>query len=155
LFCNTCFTRGGGWLNECNASNQISLIEAYAPLGLEALITDAGWFEGGWPAGAGNWTPRRDTYPQGMAPVAAAARARGMVYGLWFEPERVVAGTEFHRQHPDWVLTDGQPGQTTLLANFGMHEVQDHFYDIAFTGRISTSSERRFGLNPVSQVPSG
>ena len=32
LFCNTCFTRGGGWLNECNASNQISLIEAYAPL---------------------------------------------------------------------------------------------------------------------------
>ncbi len=130
LFCNTCFTRGGGWLNECNASNQISLIEAYAPLGLEALITDAGWFEGGWPAGAGNWTPRRDAYPQGMAPVAAAARARGMVYGLWFEPERVVAGTEFHRRHPDWVLTDGRPEQTTLLANFGLREVQDHFFDI-------------------------
>ncbi|MEK7399200.1 MAG: NPCBM/NEW2 domain-containing protein, partial [Candidatus Poribacteria bacterium] len=63
LFCNTCFTRGGGWLNECNAENQISLIKAYAPLGLEALITDAGWFEGGWPAGAGNWTPRKDAYP--------------------------------------------------------------------------------------------
>ena len=73
-FCNTCFTRGGGWLNECNASNQISLIRAYAPLGLEALITDAGWFEGGWPAGAGNWTPRKDAYPQGMGPVAAAAK---------------------------------------------------------------------------------
>ena len=128
LFCNTCFTRGGGWLNECNASNQVSLIEAYAPLGLEALITDAGWFEGGWPAGAGNWTPRRDAYPQGMAPVAAAAAARGMVYGLWFEPERVVAGTEFHRRHPDWVLTDGRPGQTTLLANFGLPEVQDYFF---------------------------
>ena len=28
LFCNTCFTRGGGWLNECNAQNQISLIRA-------------------------------------------------------------------------------------------------------------------------------
>ena len=28
LFCNTCFTRGGGWLNECNAENQISLINA-------------------------------------------------------------------------------------------------------------------------------
>ena len=129
-FCNTCFTRGGGWLNECNASNQISLIEAYAPLGLEALITDAGWFEGGWPAGAGNWTPRTDAYPQGMAPVAAAAQARGMVYGLWFEPERVVAGTTFHREHPDWVLTDGRPGQTTLLANFGLREVQDHFFGI-------------------------
>jgi alpha-galactosidase len=130
LFCNTCFTRGGGWLNECNASNQISLIEAYAPLGLEALITDAGWFEGGWPAGAGNWTPRHDAYPLGMAPVAVAAAAHAMVYGLWFEPERVVAGTEFHRLHPDWVLTDGRPGQTTLLANFGLREVQDHFFTI-------------------------
>ncbi|HXP63726.1 MAG TPA: alpha-galactosidase [Dongiaceae bacterium] len=130
LFCNTCFTRGGGWLNECNASNQVSLIEAYAPLGLEALITDAGWFEGGWPVGAGNWTPRHDAYPLGMAPVAAAAAARGMAYGLWFEPERVVVGTEFHRQHPGWVLTDGRPGQTTLLANFGLREVQDHFFAI-------------------------
>jgi alpha-galactosidase len=125
LFCNPSFTRGGGWLNECNASNQISLIRAYAPLGLEALITDAGWFEGGWPAGAGNWTPRKDAYPEGMWPVAAAAKQNGMVYGLWFEPERVVAGTELHRQHPDWVLTDGQPGQTTLLADFGRQEVQD------------------------------
>ncbi len=32
-FCNTCFTRGGGWLNECNAENQISLIKAYSKLG--------------------------------------------------------------------------------------------------------------------------
>jgi alpha-galactosidase len=130
LFCNTCFTRGGGWLNECNASNQISLIRAYAPLGLEALITDAGWFEGGWPAEAGNWTPRKDAYPEGIGPVAAAAKQNGMVYGLWFEPERVVAGTELHRQHPDWVLTDGQPGQTTLLADFGKQEVQDYFFNI-------------------------
>ncbi|MBC8372179.1 MAG: NPCBM/NEW2 domain-containing protein [Planctomycetes bacterium] len=85
LYCNTCFTRGGGWLNECNAENQISLIRAYAPMGLEALLTDAGWFEGGWPAGAGNWTPRKDAYPDGMRPVAAAAKSNGMVYGLWFE----------------------------------------------------------------------
>jgi alpha-galactosidase len=99
-------------------------------LGLEALITDAGWFEGGWPKGAGNWTPRRDAYPQGMRPVAAAAKELGMIYGLWFEPERVVTGTDFHREHPEWVLTDGKPGQATLLANFGLREVQEHFFNI-------------------------
>jgi alpha-galactosidase len=130
LFCNTCFTRGGGWLNECNASNQISLIKAYAPMGLEALLTDAGWFEGGWPAGAGNWTPRKDAYPDGMGPVAAAARQHGMSYGLWFEPERVVAGTGLHRQHPDWILTDGASNQTTFLADFGRPEVRDFFFNI-------------------------
>ncbi len=128
LFCNTCFTRGGGWLNECNAENQISLIKAYAPLGLEALITDAGWFECGWPSGAGNWTPRKDAYPNGMKPVAAAAKDNGMIYGLWFEPERVVAGTWIHKNHPEWLLDAGD--KSTFLANFGLKEVQDYFFNI-------------------------
>jgi len=129
-FCNTCFTRGGGWLNETTAENQISLIRAYAKIGLEALITDAGWFEGGWPDGAGNWTPRRDSYPGGMAPVAAAARGEGMVYGLWFEPERVIHGTQIHREHPEWCLDAGNPDNHTLLLNFGLPEVQDYFFGI-------------------------
>ncbi len=127
-YCNTCFTRGGVWLNECNAENQISLIRAYSKLGLEALLTDAGWFEGGWPHGAGNWTPRKDAYPAGMEPVALAAKDEGMIYGLWFEPERVVAGTALHREHPDWVLSG--PNPRTLLANFGRREVRDYFFDI-------------------------
>jgi alpha-galactosidase len=122
LFSNTCFTRGGGWLNECNAENQISLIKAYATLGLEAVITDAGWFEGGWPAGAGNWTPRKDAYPSGIGPVAAAAKDRGMVYGLWFEPERVVAGTGLHREHPSWLLASKDGAQDTYLLNMGLKD---------------------------------
>ncbi len=130
LFCNTCFTRGGVWLNECNAENQISLIRAYAPLGLEALITDAGWFEGGWPAGAGNWTPRRDAYPEGMGPVAKAAQEGGMSYGLWFEPERVVASTWIYRNHPEWCLKSAAGPQDTYLANFGLPEVQDYFFGV-------------------------
>ncbi|MDO8683560.1 MAG: alpha-galactosidase [Armatimonadota bacterium] len=129
-FCNTCFTRGGGWLNECNAENQISLIKAYAKLGLEALMTDAGWFTGGWPKGAGNWDPRKDAYPDGMGPVAAAAKERGMIYGLWFEPERVIAGTTIHRDHPEWCLAGGDEPQETYLLNFGLPEVQDYFFDI-------------------------
>lgn len=130
LFCNTCFTRGGGWLNECNAENQISLIKAYAPLGLEALLTDAGWFRGGWPAGAGNWTPREDAYPQGMGPVAAAAKEHGMVYGLWYEPERVVANTDLHASHPDWLLRRKDGPDDTYLLNFGLPEVQEYFFQI-------------------------
>jgi len=129
-FCNTCFTRGGVWLNECNAENQISLIRAYSKLGLEALLTDAGWFTGGWPAGAGNWDPRKDAYPQGMGPVALAARQRGMIYGLWFEPERVVAGTTVQKEHPAWCLKSVPGPQGTYLLNFGLPEVQDYFFNI-------------------------
>lgn len=129
-FCNTAFTRDGYWLNECNAENQISLIKAYAKLGLEALLTDAGWFTGGWPGGAGNWDVRKDAYPNGMAPVAAAAKDNNMVYGLWFEPERVVAGTTVHKQHPEWCLKSQKEGDGTFLLNFGLPEVQNYFFDI-------------------------
>src|SRR5262249_14590602 len=107
-----------------------SLINAYAPLGLQAVITDAGWFEGGWPAGAGNWNPRTDAYPQGMAPVAAAARQRDMVYGLWFEPERVVKGTALEREHRDWILSRSPGAQRTYLLNFGLPAAQQYFFEI-------------------------
>lgn len=131
LFCNTCFTRGGGWLNECNERNQISLIRALAPLGVQAVITDAGWFEGGWPAGAGNWNSDREKYPRGMAPVAAAAGEQGMVYGLWFEPERVAQNTDIDRDHSDWVLrrTQAEKHFGSLL-DFALPEVRKFFFGI-------------------------
>jgi alpha-galactosidase len=134
LFCNTCFTRGGGWLNECHEQNQISLIRALHPLGVQSVITDAGWFTGGWPNGAGNWDADQAKYPRGMGPVAAAAKELGMSYGLWFEPERVVAGTAAHREHPEWVLFPKRDKNTGLL-DFGRPEVQDYFFNIVEIGR--------------------
>jgi alpha-galactosidase len=127
LYCNTCFSRGGSgwWLNQCNAENQIALIRAMKPLGIEAVITDAGWFKGEWPNGAGNWDPDPAKYPQGMAPVAAAARQCGGIYGLWFEVERAVLGTPVARQHPEWLLSHPQGGWK--LVNFGLRDVRAHF----------------------------
>jgi alpha-galactosidase len=129
-FCNTCFTRDGIWLNECNEENQISLIKGYAKLGIEVILTDAGWFEGGWPAGAGNWTPRKDAYPNGMAPVAATAKENNMIYGLWFEPERVFSNTALHKAHPEWCLYRIKAETNEYLLNFGLKEAQDYFFDI-------------------------
>lgn len=127
LFCNTCFTREGGWLNKCNAENQISLIRALAPLNVEAVITDAGWFEGGWPDGAGNLSVRKDAYPEGIKPVAAAARDSGTRYGLWFEPERAMNDTEMTVNHPQWLLHDKTANNPASLVNFGLKEVQQYF----------------------------
>ncbi len=130
LFCNTCFTRGGGWLNECNEANQVALLRALAPLGVQAIITDAGWFKGGWPEGAGNWDADPAKYPRGMGPVAAAAKACGMVYGLWFEPERVVRGTAIDREHGPWVLRLKDQADAGGLLNFGLPEVRRFFLGI-------------------------
>jgi len=135
LFCNTCFTRYGNWLNECNEENQISLIHALEPLGAECVIVDAGWFEGGWPEGAGNWDADPEKYPHGMEHMADVARRSGMKYGLWFELERVVGGTDLARRHPEWLLSAPlgvQQGWSRghHLLNMGLREARDYALSI-------------------------
>ena len=135
IFCNTCFTRGGGWLNECDEQNQISLINSLKPLGCESVITDAGWFSGGWPFGAGNWEPDPKKYPNGLKPVAEAAKSQAMKYGLWFELERAVTNTELAAKHIDWLLRlDPAAGELreneNMLLNLGIPEAVDYIYNI-------------------------
>ncbi len=65
-----------------------------AALGVEYWVHGPGWFEGGFPAGVGNWDradPAR--YPRGLQALADAVRSAGMKFGLWFEIERAMPGT--------------------------------------------------------------
>lgn len=90
--------------NAVNERNQLDFIKKASKLGIENYWLDAGWFEGGWPDGVGNWFPRKDAFPRGLKPLGDAARKRGMGFVLWFEPERVTPGTRIATEHPEWVL---------------------------------------------------
>ncbi|MGA2616034.1 MAG: alpha-galactosidase [Thermoguttaceae bacterium] len=79
-------------------------IDSAADLGLEYFCIDAGWFEGGFPSGVGNWTLDRAKFPHGLAPLARQASEKGMKLGLWFEPGRADPGTRLQREHPEWVF---------------------------------------------------
>jgi alpha-galactosidase len=87
-----------------------ALLKAQADLaaqaGVEYFCIDAGWFEGDFPNGVGNWTLNRAKFPDGLGPVGEYVTAKGMKLGLWFEPERVAANTRLAREHPDWVHGD-------------------------------------------------
>ena len=131
VYCNTCFTHNE-WLNGTNENNQLAMIRALKPLGPEAILTDAGWFQGGWPNGVGTWEPDPAKYPRGMGPLAAAAKEYGAVYGLWFEPERAAPGTRIYREHPEWLLERGNELpffffiKGSRLVNFALPEVRAH-----------------------------
>jgi alpha-galactosidase len=101
-----------GWFtfnqgNEVNEKNQLELIAAMAPSGVEVYWLDAGWFEGGWPSGVGSWAPRADAFPRGLAPLGEAAHKAGMKFIVWFEPERVHPASRIGKEHPEWVLQAG------------------------------------------------
>jgi alpha-galactosidase len=77
--------------------------DAAAELGIEYFCIDAGWFDGGFPYGVGNWTIDRAKFPAGLRPIGDYVAAKGMKLGLWFEPERADANTRLLREHPEWV----------------------------------------------------
>lgn len=127
--CNTWFPVGddGGKASE---QNQIELLEAYRELGIEYLVMDAGWYGDtpNWAENTGTWRPRRDTFPQGLKPVGDAAQRCGIRFGLWFEPERVVRGTQLDQSHPEWLLKVDESGDRLL--NLGSPEAQQWFIDL-------------------------
>ena len=80
-------------------------------IAIDTLVIDAGWFEGGWPHGVGNWFPKKDAFPRGLGPVGEAVHKYGMRFSVWFEPERVSEGSWLYTHHRDWLLEEGQRSQ--------------------------------------------
>ncbi|HOZ45124.1 MAG TPA: alpha-galactosidase [Candidatus Hydrogenedentes bacterium] len=93
--------------NRVNETMLRELADEAAGLGIEYFCLDAGWFEGEFSDGVGNWTIERTKFPAGLKVVADHVHALGMRFGLWFEPERVVDGTQWAQDHPDLLCGRG------------------------------------------------
>lgn len=108
--------------NKASVENQLEFVKPFIQdYGVEYLWIDAGWYEGGWPNGVGNWFPRKDGFPQGFRPLTESIKEMGMKgLILWFEPERVFEGTWIDREHPEWVIR--LPGNPNGLLNLGDEE---------------------------------
>lgn len=72
----------------------LPLIDAAASVGAEYFVIDAGWYsetDNWWPT-VGAWQPSTRRFPAGLNEVTDRIHDRGMVPGLWLEPE--VVGVE-------------------------------------------------------------
>lgn len=79
-------------------------VDAAAELGFEAFMIDAGWFgDGGvWIHSVGDWTENPVSGPAGrMIEIAERVKEKGMVFGLWFEPERAGKYSKAIKEHPE------------------------------------------------------
>lgn len=52
----------------------------------------------------GNWTENKEKLPDGLAHLAKAIKEKGMLFGLWFEPEMVSDDTDLFKERLDWVI---------------------------------------------------
>jgi len=85
-------------------AKELPLIEAAAAVGCEYYVIDAGWYaeqNEDWWSSVGMWEPSRTRFaPDGLKALLGRIRAKGMVPGLWLEPE-VVGINSVLRNKPD------------------------------------------------------
>lgn len=113
----------------CNKAGEITFIDRYLAEGVNINYwwMDAGWYpcdEVGWPK-VGTWTPDPVRYPGGLRAVSDYAHGKGIQTVVWFEPERVHAGTWLAENHPDWIFGGKDGG----LLKIGEPEVRQWLTD--------------------------
>jgi alpha-galactosidase len=69
----------------------LPLVDAAAAVGCDYFCIDAGWYDdtAGWWSSVGDWVPSTVRFPRGLTFVLDHIRGRGLVPGLWLEPEVV------------------------------------------------------------------
>ena len=117
-----------------NKEKLLDIARAAAPLGIELLVMDDGWFgvRDSDTSGLGDWTVNEKKLPGGLGELVSEVRRLGMRFGLWVEPEMVSEDSELYRAHPDWALgVPGRPGSRgrgQLTLDFSRKDVREHVY---------------------------
>ena len=106
--------------------NQLRGIRSYIKEGVKPDIwwIDAGWYVCGdhdWPL-IGTWEVNKANFPNGLAPIGEECKKNDIQLLLWFEPERVVAGTWLDQNHPEWLLHRADPNDPNILFNYANPE---------------------------------
>lgn len=98
------------WLycfDRLNIDELLKQVDCAADMGFEAFMIDAGWFGNGdnWSSCVGDWEENQTSGPCGrLIEISDRVRCKGMIFGLWFEPERASANSRAVAEHPDYYI---------------------------------------------------
>lgn len=87
---------------EAAVKRQVDLAVA---IGAEMFTVDAGWYgpePNNWPVNVGDWYSGA-WLPNGLEAVREYARQKGLLFGVWMEPESIGSASRLLKEHPDWV----------------------------------------------------
>lgn len=118
-----------------NAAKLEAIATAGAELGVELFVLDDGWFgkRDDDRSSLGDWVVDRKKLPGGLDDLARRINAKGVQFGLWFEPEMVSPDSDLYRAHPDWCVHVPSRARTEarqqLVLDFSRAEVRDALYD--------------------------
>lgn len=119
----------------------VAMMKDIAALGGELFVMDDGWFGDKYPrnddtSGLGDWVTDKRKLPGGLKALADSARAAGVGFGIWLEPEMADISSEIYEKHPDWIIkaperdiVAGRGGAQVVL-DFSNPHVRDHVVSV-------------------------
>ena len=113
----------------------LDLADKAVEVGVDMLVLDDGWFEGRQDdtSSLGDWTPDRARFPSGIPALAERVKAKGLKFGIWFEPEMVNPESRLFKDHPDWALhvpeREASLGRNQLTLDLSRPDVCDYIFE--------------------------
>lgn len=130
------------WEATHTAFNEQRLVELFdegKKIGADLFLLDDGWFGNKYPrnddkAGLGDWQEDKTKLPSGIGYLVKQAKAKGIEFGIWLEPEMVNPKSELYEQHPDWILKlpnrEENYGRNQLVLDLINPKVQDFVFSV-------------------------
>jgi alpha-galactosidase len=136
-----------------NAKQEIAFLKEYldAGIGFDAWWQDAGWYPCDgvtWPK-TGTWEVDKGRFPKGLREVSDYVHSRGMKSIVWFEPERVYAGTWLAETHPEWIH-GGKAGGLLDMGNVAARSWLTDHIDQLMTDQGIDVYRQDFNIDPLA-----
>lgn len=92
----------------------LDLADEASKLGIELFVLDDGWFGNRFDdnRALGDWVVNEEKLGGPLNDLIAEVHAKGLKFGLWFEPEMISVDSDLYRAHPDWAIQAEGRGHT-------------------------------------------
>ncbi|CAN5408159.1 alpha-galactosidase [soil metagenome] len=125
-----------------NEEKLTALFKDAKKLGVDMFLLDDGWFGNKYPrngdvSGLGDWQENVKKLPHGIGYLVKEAKAAGVKFGIWIEPEMVNPKSELYEKHLDWVIRQPERPEkyyrNQMVLDLSNPEVQDHVFGVVDT----------------------
>ncbi|MBN1490116.1 MAG: NPCBM/NEW2 domain-containing protein [Phycisphaerae bacterium] len=136
-----------------NATQELLFLRTHVEQGIrfDAWWQDAGWYPCDgvtWPK-TGTWEVDTGRFPNGLREVGDYVHSQGAKSIVWFEPERVHAGTWLAEHHPEWVH-GGKDGGLLKLGDPACRQWLTDHIDRLLTEQGIDIYRQDFNIDPLA-----
>ena len=114
----------------------LELAEDAKQVGVELFVLDDGWFGNRFDdnRALGDWFVNEEKLGGPLQDLIEKVHAKGLKFGLWFEPEMISVDSDLYRTHPDWAIQVPNYGHTysrnQLVLNLANPDVVTYLKDV-------------------------